>query len=201
LFTEVEAPGRFGDRPPASTVERPVDNARLALLLFIATEAMLFAGLLGMFVVFRLGSRAWPPLGQPYLPIAVTWANTAVLLASGWTMWRAAVASRRREVRAELIVTLVLACTFLVVQGFEWVRLIHHGLTLSSSVYGGTFYVLIGLHGAHVLGAVIWLAALMGRNPSRHDPTARADAIGLCGIYWAFVCGLWPVLFWLVYLL
>src|SRR5262249_13590976 len=143
----VEARPRFGGRPPVSTPSPVVSNGRLALVLFMGTETMLFAGLIGTFMIFRLSSLTWPPPGQPYLPVAVTWANTAILLASAWTMHqgvRAARAGRSSQLRVDVLVTLFLGGTFLLVQGFEWVRLIEHGLTLSSSNYGATFYTLIG---------------------------------------------------------
>lgn len=204
LLAPAESQVDFGARPPGTRSEPPVANARLALLLFMATETMLFAGLMGIFVVFRVGSRAWPPVGQPYLPIAVTWINTAILMASGWTMWRAAAANRRSagaHIGTDLSATFALGSLFLAVQGFEWVRLIHHGLTLSSSVYGGTFYILIGLHALHVIGAVGWLAVVMrGVSRGRYAP-ASSQAVGLCGMYWGYVCALWLVLFWLALLM
>jgi cytochrome c oxidase subunit III len=85
----------------------------------------------------------------------------------------------------------------LLVQGYEWVRLIHYGLTLSSGVYGATFYTLIGCHGAHVLGAVIWLGVVLARVRSG---IAGRESVQLAGVYWTFVVALWPALYVLVYL-
>ena len=62
-----------------------------------------------------------------------------------------------------------LASCFFSCRGYEWVRLLQYGLTLASGVYGATFYVLVGCHGVHVLGAVIWL--------SERASTGRASAI------------------------
>ncbi|HYK63996.1 MAG TPA: cytochrome c oxidase subunit 3, partial [Patescibacteria group bacterium] len=109
--------------------------------------------------------------------------------------------SRQRLLRRYLLATLALGVTFLAVQGSEWVRLVAHGLRLSSGAYGGTFYILIGCHGAHVTAGVIWLAcvvwlALGGRYNARN-----AHAIELCAVYWYFVCAVWPLLFGLVYLM
>jgi len=99
-----------------------------------------------------------------------------------------------------LAATTAFGATFLAVQGFEWARLVRHGLKLSSGTYGATFYVLIGCHAVHVLVAVVWLAivALLAR---RGAFTARPHgALEMCALYWYFVCGLWAVLFPLVYL-
>ncbi|OGB95820.1 MAG: hypothetical protein A3G35_20530 [candidate division NC10 bacterium RIFCSPLOWO2_12_FULL_66_18] len=194
------------DLPPPSPPPRKepfVSNARLGMLMFLAFEAMFFGGLLGAFLVFRLAAVHWPPPGQPYLPGVVTWINTGILLSSGVTMRRALRAIRdgnQSGLMNGLGVTALLGAIFLAVQGGEWVRLVRYGLTLTSGTYGSTFYTLIGCHGVHVLGAVVWLLVILLQS-ARYRFTAR-DHVGvqLCGMYWTFVVGLWPVLFGLVYL-
>src|SRR6266853_2014600 len=67
--------------------ERPfISSAMLAVLMVIGTEMMLFSGLIGSFLIFRLQAAFWPPPGLPRLPIAVTWVNTFVLLTSAVTI-------------------------------------------------------------------------------------------------------------------
>ncbi|MBI4380030.1 MAG: heme-copper oxidase subunit III [candidate division NC10 bacterium] len=213
----VEIPSRVGAPPftgspsgrdpfpwsPDPMVGPPVSNARLGMLVFLAFEGMFFAGLLGTFLVFRLGSQFWPPVGQPRLPILVTSANTAILLFSSWTMRNGLRAMRKGDwdgLTTGLSWTALLGTTFLIVQGSEWLRLIRHGLTLSAGIYGATFYTLIGCHGLHVLGAVIWLLiARIGLSDKRFW-ARRQVGVELGGMYWYFVVALWPVLFALVYL-
>ena len=197
-------PAFGGGEPPAPprALAPIVSNARLAILMFIAAEVMFFAGLIGAFIVFKLAAPLWPPAFQPRLPTEVTGVNTAVLLLSGVAMALAMGAAKRQE-RARLIrwlsIAVLLGAVFLLVQGYEWVRLIGYGLKLSSGVYGATFYTLIGCHGAHVLGAVSWLGIVLARATSgRYD--RRPEAVELCGIYWIFVVALWPALYALVYL-
>lgn len=194
-----EGPPRWDPYPQRP----PVSNARLGMLIFLGAEAMFFAGLIGAFLVFRLGSSTWPPPGQPRLPIGITTINTAILLLSAFTM-----RSALREIRSGslqglarwLLVTALLGTVFLGVQGYEWVRLVHFGLTLSSGTYGATFYTLIGVHGGHVLGAVVWLLlVLIGARRHRFS-AGHHLGVELCGMYWYFVVGLWPILFTLVYL-
>jgi heme/copper-type cytochrome/quinol oxidase subunit 3 len=191
--------------PGGDQHERPIiSNGMLAILMVIASEMMLFSGLIGSFLIYRLQAAFWPPPLMPRLPIAVTWINTLVLLTSAGTMFlavRAVHQNRQRLLRRWLLVTGVLGVTFLAVQGSEWVRLVAQGLTLKSGTYGGTFYTLIGCHGLHVTAAVIWLVcvaagALRGRYNARN-----AGAIEMCSVYWYFVCAIWPVLFVLVYLM
>ena len=191
--------GRGGDH----RVEPPVSNARLAMLMFLGAEAMFFAGLIGAFLVFRFGSVMWPPPGQPYLPVGVTGVNTAILLFSAYTMRRALLAIRggdRQELIRWLLGTVLLGTIFLGVQGYEWVRLVRFGFTWANGTYGATFDTLIGIHGAHVFGAVLWLLIVLAVASGNRFSATRHVGLTLCGMYWYFVVGLWPVLFTLVYL-
>jgi heme/copper-type cytochrome/quinol oxidase subunit 3 len=187
---------RGGDEPPGPTL----DAARVGVVVFLVAEAMLFAGFIAAFLVVRLGSAAWPPPGEPRLPVGVTAVNTAVLVLSGLAM-RGAVAARRRgddlRFRRHLEGALLGGAAFLAVQGFEWARLVRFGLTATASVYGASFYALVGIHAAHVVGALGWLAGL--RVQARGGrPGEGAVAAG--GLYWGFVVLLWPVLWILAYL-
>jgi cytochrome c oxidase subunit 3 len=135
--------------------------------------------------------------------VGITGVNTAILIASAVTMhWslRAVRANDRQRLIRYLALTATLGGIFLVIQGFEWLRLIHFGLTVSSSVYGGLFYTLIGFHGLHVLGALIWLLVVFVQAKRGHF--SRKGHVGLqtCAMYWTFVVALWPVLYGLVYL-
>jgi cytochrome c oxidase subunit III len=187
----------LGNAPPVLP-HPPVSNARLGMLMLIAAETMLFAGLLGSYVMFRVGSVVWPS-AHLYLPIGVTWLNTGMLLASGYTMQRAISTARKHErspLFRQLGLTLALGILFLGVQGYEWTQLIRDGLTISTGIYGATFYTLIGCHALHVLAAVLWLGVVLW--------FARKDIapvyVEICGMYWRYVCALWVVLFALVYL-
>jgi len=183
--------------------EPPINNARLGVMLFIGAEGMFFAGLVSAFLVFRTGSAVWPPPFQPRLPIVVTTVNTFILLWSSYTMHRALRAIRRGnapELADWLAITAMLGMIFLSVQGYEWVRLLRFGLTLSSSVYGGIFYTLIGCHAAHVFGAVVWLLIILVMAKKRRFAPEQFVGVQVCGIYWYFVVALWPILFGVVYL-
>jgi heme/copper-type cytochrome/quinol oxidase subunit 3 len=190
-----------GDARPRRSA---LDNAVLATLFLIGAETMLFAGLVSAFWVLRLGAAVWPPPLQPRLPVEVTGVNTLVLVASSVVVGLA-VRDLRRGNRHTAIrrfgTAAGLGALFLVVQGYEWLRLVDFGLTLGSSVYGATFYTLIGAHALHVLGALGWLGVTVlllarGRLAGRRPAPLRA-----CVLYWHFVVALWPILYLSVYLL
>jgi heme/copper-type cytochrome/quinol oxidase subunit 3 len=189
-------------REPASNRPR-LDNARLAMLFFLVAETMFFAGLISAFFVLRLGAPMWPPPLQPRLPVLVTGLNTLVLLASSLAMIAAFRAVRRGDGRAlveRLAGAAALGALFLAVQGYEWARLIHYGLTVTSGAYGATFYTLIGIHAAHVLGALVWLAVALVLAARGRFAGGRITMLRACATYWHFVVGLWPILYVVVYL-
>jgi cytochrome c oxidase subunit 3 len=198
--------GFGGGEPPAPPVRpnTPIgSNAWLAVLVFLGAEAMFFAGLIGAYLVFRVGSPIWPPPFQPRLPIGVTGVNTVILLASAVTIRLGIRAVRSGNVRKMirlLGLTASLGAAFLAIQGYEWFQLIQFGLTVSSSVYGGLFYLLIGFHGLHVIGALIWLLVVFALAKQGRFTKDRHVGIQTCGMYWTFVVGLWPLLYGLVYL-
>lgn len=204
---DASAPVTLGPPPRLSLARVTPDRALpalpnagwIAVLFFVGAETMIFAGLLTAFAIYRLASPVWPPFGEPRLPIAVTAANTVLLLLSAGTL-RGALARLRlghaRAGRRALRATAVLGAIFLAVQGGEWMRLVGWGLTAAAGPYGGFYYTLIGAHGIHVLGAVVALAVLVGRGGGP-PPLARLEA---CGLYWYFVCALWLVIFPVVYL-
>jgi heme/copper-type cytochrome/quinol oxidase subunit 3 len=193
-----------GDDGPEPTPTPPrLDNARLAMLFFLSAESMFFAGLISAFFVLRLSAPVWPPPLQPRLPLLVTGLNTLVLLASSVAMIAALRAMRRADGRAlveRLAATAALGALFLAVQGYEWARLIGYGLTVTSGAYGATFYTLIGIHAAHVLGALLWLGITLWLATRGRYVDGRVTGLRACATYWHYVVALWPILYVSVYL-
>lgn len=179
------------------------NKAMLGLLIFLGTEAMFFAGLISTFLILRAAGGVWPPVDQPRLPVGITAINSLFLLASALTMHQAVAAIRQGRQKALLSwlgTTGGLGLLFLALQGREWIQLIRHGLTLTSSNYGATFYTLIGCHGLHVFAAVVVLAVVFARARQRRYRPDNLQGLELCRVYWFFVVALWPVLYGLVYL-
>jgi cytochrome c oxidase subunit III len=176
-----------------------VPNGVMGMLLFVASEAMLFAGLISAFHIISSSALVWPPPDQPRLPIQNTALNTAALLASGVCLaWAQARFSRGRAgARRPLLAAMLLGAFFVVFQGVEWVRLIRQGLTLTSSTLGSFFYLIVGLHALHAVAALgvltyAWLRLQRGWLAQSQLATAQ--------VFWYFVVILWPVLYGVVYL-
>jgi cytochrome c oxidase subunit III len=192
-----------GDERPSQPPRRLLDNVGLAMLFFLSAETMLFAAFVSGFFVLRLAAPQWPPPLQPRLPVIVTGINTFILATSSAALIIAMAAFRRRDrtrLQRGLALTAALGTLFLAVQGYEWVRLIHYGLHVTSGAYGATFYTLIGLHAVHVLGALVWLGVALRLASRGRFLDGRAGILRACAIYWHFVVGLWPILYVAVYL-
>jgi heme/copper-type cytochrome/quinol oxidase subunit 3 len=186
--------------PNASRRRAPLSDGVLGMLIFVMAEAMLFAGLISAFTISKAAAfTAWPPPGQPRLPILATAFNSAVLLASAGTMlWAARAFQRdRASARLPLLLTCALGAFFVVFQGLEWVALLREGLTLTSSQHGSFFYLIVGLHGVHAVGALLFLLVLL---PLLQRGQLGESRFGAAQVLWYFVVGLWPLLYARVYL-
>ncbi len=182
-------PGRFGD------------SRALGMALFVFTEIMLFTGFISAFVIVRSAAPegAWPPPGQPQLPMARTALNTLALLLSGVALH---VAGRRFRAGAApaaaawMGAALALGLAFVGLQGAEWAGLLRQGLTLTSSQLGSFFYVIVGAHALHAAGAILALALAWRALLARRLTAGRLAAVS---IFWWFVVLVWPVIWWKVY--
>ena len=196
--------GQTETKPAQPETQPGMPMEILGMYLFIASELIIFMTLL--FILFWLRSSLvadWPPPDQPRLPIGITGINTVFLLVSGYTMHRAYRAVKQnasRQLTRWLMVTCVLGVVFLTVQGFEWIRLINYGLSMTSSLYGAMFYTIIGLHAFHVLATVLVLLYLWVRSSTGVYTAEKHTGVVLGYMFWLFVVLIWPILYVLVYL-
>ena len=206
-----------------------LDHRKLLIWAFLASECFFFGSLLATYLVYRNSSLVGP-FPEEIFDIPVTSVSTFVLLTSSLAMVLALAAIRRGDQRGAkvwLFTTAILGLTFLGFQGFEFYEFGNHervmpctpglqveeclmgateypepyGLTPRTNIFGSTFFVLTGFHGAHVTVGVIWLLslwimALRGELPQRENLKVE-----LAGLYWHFVDIVWIVIFTVVYLL
>lgn len=191
----------------AATQPKPglIPSPVLAILIFIGTEIMFFAGIISMHMVIRAGETIWPPFGQPRLPVEATAFNTFMLLLSGIMVYKAGkdYASPFLKIRAHkfLTVGMGLGTFFVLFQGYEWIQLIGFGLTVKSSLFGAIFYVLIGAHALHVVAGLVTLVYVWVQSHPDKKPGITPDGFLAGRIFWYFVVGIWPLLYYLVYLM
>lgn len=182
--------------------QKLVEDGTLGMLLFIFVELMVFAGMISAYVIVEGAALpgTWPPPDQPRLPWQETLINTAALLASGGVLFaaqRALAAGKRDVARKRLSIAMALGAFFVAFQGFEWVSLIGQGMTMLSSQLGAFFYLIVGSHAVHAVAALIGLTWV---HRAFEKPGFKAHWVTTAGLFWYFVVGMWPLLYWLVYL-
>jgi cytochrome c oxidase subunit 3 len=177
-----------------------VSNAVLGTLMFVIIEAMLFAGLISAFLIVKTSALgAWPPPGQPRLPVGETAFNTVALLMSGALLFVANRMFRADPARAKLplLGAILLGAFFVTFQGIEWAALLREGLTLTSSTHGSFFYLIVGMHALHAVAALVVLSCVW---LLLHRARLNRNLFHGAQIFWYFVVGLWPILYAQVYL-
>ncbi|WP_266079935.1 cbb3-type cytochrome c oxidase subunit I [Haladaptatus caseinilyticus] len=190
--------GSFDESWPFADVE----NTKLGMWIFIASDVVLFGAFIGSYAFIRVayGWTDWHPVPHDPLPGLV---NTYFLLTSSFSVVLALVAAERNSKRgliASLALTFTLGVAFLINKGLEWQELFHEGLTVSNGVRTSTFYLTTGLHAAHVIVGLLIVLYLIARawNGAYLDDERPVEYFGL---YWHFVDIVWLFLFPLFYIL
>jgi cytochrome c oxidase subunit 3 len=183
-----------GDRPAPS----PRDIARFGVWLMLGTLSMMFIGFTSAYMVRRVAGD-WRPLPLPSILLV----NTLVLLASSVvleTARRALAAWDLPGAQRRLGLTGLLGLAFAGGQFMAWRQLAAQGVFLSSHPHSSFFYMLTGVHLAHLAGGLVWFAIVLTRL-RRMAYAPGEDGLGLFAIYWHFVGGLWAYLLLLLYVL
>ncbi len=177
-------------------------RGRVAMLSLIIGESAIFT----IFVVayiFYLGKSISGPTPQQVLEIPIV--GTICLLSSSFFIWLAELAIEKNAMKKFMLwwsVTIALGAFFLVDTAIEWHKLIYEdGLTISTNLFGTTFYSLVGLHATHVLLGLIMLSLVLVFTLTGHVNEHHAERIQVLGLYWHFVDAVWVVVFTVVYLL
>jgi cytochrome c oxidase subunit III len=189
----------FCEAPPTWILP---DRGKVAMAGLIIAEAAIFT----IFVVaylFYVGKSLTGPTAREVLETPIFY--TICLLSSSLTIHLAAKSLARARVGVFLglwLLTIALGGLFLYGTAQEWHRLVYqHGLTISTNVFGTTYYSLVGLHGFHVIAGLVMLSvvaifALAGRV--RMQESRRVEVLAM---YWHFVDAVWVVVFTVVYVL
>lgn len=172
---------------------------KLAVWWFLASEIMVFGGLIASYLVFRLGGPGWAEASQ-HLSVTFAAVNTLVLLTSSYTVVRAFVAAERGDIgglRINLGLTVLGGLLFLGIKALEYTTEIRAGFTPGSGIFWSFYYTMTGLHGLHVLGGVVLNVVVLVAARSSLEHVHRVE---LAGLYWHFVDVVWIFLFPLLYL-
>jgi cytochrome c oxidase subunit III len=188
-------PSEGGPQPERG---EPVPGAgRLGMAVFLISLSMLFAASMVGYLVVRFRAEDWPPPGMPRLPSGL-WIATAVIVACSVTIHRALVAARRGQ-RSTMVrwlgATLGLGVLFLVLQAVNWWGLITARMPMQANLYAFTFYMLTGLHAAHVIGGLIPLGIVTAKARGGAYSATFHPGVQYSAMYWHFLDAVWLVMF------
>lgn len=181
---------------------RPPSRGRVGMICFIAAEAAVFT----IFVVayfFYAGKSISGPTPREVLHLPIFMSTCLIVssftihaavkaLAGGQTVW----------FNVWWCATLILGLAFLAGTAHEWTILIRHdGLTISTNLFGTTYFSLVGLHAFHVTVGLLVIAVTAGASLASAVRQSHAEQLGIFSLYWHFVDGVWLVVFTVVYVL
>jgi heme/copper-type cytochrome/quinol oxidase subunit 3 len=197
---------------PATVVDEPghpltsstgISNEKLGMWVFLASDCLLFGGLISTYLLLR--HRSVQGLGpKDVFDIPFTSVSSFVLLMSSLTMALAVASIVRgdeRRNRAWLATTAMLGAVFVGGQVYEFTTFYREGLGFTTNIFGSAFYTLTGFHGVHVSVGIIMLMSLLVMSLRGNLGPEKAEAVEIVGLYWHFVDIVWILIFTIVYLI
>lgn len=176
-------------------------RGRVAMYCLIVAESAIFT----IFVVayiYNIGRSLTGPTPGDVLEVPIF--NTICLFSSSATIWLSERALERSQIKrfgAWWALTFILGLIFIVGTGIEWHKLIYHdGLTISTNLFGTTFYSLVGLHASHVIIGLIGLSIVLIFTLTGHIRQEHSERVQVWALYWHFVDAIWVVVFTVVYI-
>jgi heme/copper-type cytochrome/quinol oxidase subunit 3 len=181
-----------------------VENLKLAMWLYLASEVVIFGVLIATYAVFRYNFPELVREAHEAVDIGLVGLNTFLLLGSSWAMVMGLRAIQRDDRQGFLRwigATIVLGTVFVALQGVEYTQLAHENVAIYNSEFGMRFYAMTAFHGFHVIVGVLW-ALYVWRNGylSRYN-SHNYLGVEAFGLYWHFVDVVWIFLFTLIYLI
>ena len=176
---------------------------KVAMWLFLASECLLFGGLISTYLLYR-GASVVGPYPADIFDIPYTSVSAFVLLASSLTMVLALSAIQRGDdmrFRIWILTTAMLGMLFVGGQIYEFTTFYNEGLGINTNLFGSTFFTLTGFHGAHVTVGILMLLTLAWMNRLGKVDQKNNLSVELVGLYWHFVDIVWIVIFTVIYLI
>ncbi|WP_306231962.1 cytochrome c oxidase subunit 3 [Agrococcus beijingensis] len=201
--------------PTVPMIRRP-NTVAVGTIVWLGSEVMFFAGLFAIYFTLRSMSGDLFATEAEKLNVVFATINTAILLASSFTCQAGANAAEHGLVRRSggrlqfakwgmiewFYLTYAMGAIFVVLQVFEYVELVQHGVTIQSNSYGSAFYITTGFHGLHVTAGLFAFLFVIGRAYAvKRFGHKEATSAHVISYYWHFVdvvwIGLYLVIYWL----
>ena len=193
---------------PYTVAARPdtgLNNGKIGIWLFLASEVMLFGALFATYVLLRVGAVEWPH-GSSILNVPMATANTVVLITSSVTMvmaWASLKRDNFAKFRWYMAATVGFGAVFLVVKYFEYSAKFHHGYFPRTNTFLAIYFTMTGLHMIHVMGGMAINSYFWGPGAKlwKTDKEHFTNRVENSGLFWHFVDLVWIFLFPVLYLL
>ncbi len=175
------------------------DHRMFGFIVFLLSESVIFLSFFVGYIVYKTNATDWLPAGVEGLEVRAPFINTVVLVSSSFVIYFAERFLRRNNLlgfRLFWLLTMAMGSFFLHGQAVEWMSL---PFGFKSGVFGGTFYLLTGFHGLHVLTGVLLQGIMLIRSfiPNNYD--GGEYGVAATSLFWHFVDVIWIVLFILIY--
>ena len=194
---------------PYTVEARPdtgLNNVKIGIWLFLASEVMLFGGLFAAYIILRVGSGDWKSGADFGLSVPLAFINTVVLITSSVTMvmaWASLVRKDFSKYKLYMSLTVLGGVGFMVIKYIEYTTKFHHGYFPATDNFLAIYFTLTGLHGLHVVGGALYNAYLLGPGAKmwKTAPEQFTNRVEASGLFWHFVDLVWIFLFPVLYLL
>jgi cytochrome o ubiquinol oxidase subunit 3 len=175
----------------------------LGFWIYILSDAILFASFFAAFAVLRGNTFGGPTASEIFsLPHAL--AETLILLTSSFTSGIAILMIHRKQKSNALmwfVITAILGFTFLILEGTEFAHLVQTGAGPGRSAFLSSFFALVGLHGLHVTGGLVWMSVLLVQLVRRGISSVNTKKLLAFALFWHFLDIIWIFIFTIVYLM
>ena len=182
----------------------PGNSGKLGMWVFLAGDAMTFGAGIAAYGALRWYNVNWPNPAD-WLGITLTAVMTFILICSSLTMVEAlsgVQAGNMKKMQGFLALTVIGGLIFLGCQASEWHHLIMgEQLSIKTSLFSATFFILTGFHGCHVFGGVCYLGTILLRSFGKEASFHETKLVEVAGLYWHFVDLVWILIFTFVYLI
>jgi cytochrome c oxidase subunit III len=174
-------------------------NSKFGFIVFLLSESVIFLSFFVGYIVYKTTAIDWYPAGVTGLDVSAPRINTLVLVSSSFVIYVAERYLHDKKLwgfRLFLLATIAMGSYFLYGQMVEW-RSLSFGFT--SGLFGGTFYLLTGFHGLHVLTGILLQVLMLTRSflPGNYD--SGFFGVEATSLFWHFVDVIWIILFVLIY--
>ena len=199
----------MSDAIPYTVEARPdtgLNNVKIGIWLFLASEVMLFGALFAGYIILRVGSEVWPSGAEFGLSVPLAFVNTLVLISSSVTMvmaWASLMRKDEAKYKLYMGLTVLGGVGFMVIKAIEYNAKFHHGYFPSTHNFLAIYFTLTGLHALHVVAGMVVNAYYLGPGFKmwKTNPEQFTNRVETAGLFWHFVDLVWIFLFPVLYLL